>query len=135
MSEIFILDSSILIDDLRTGCHSSRIASLAGPLRLSSVVMAELWRGAISKFDREFLTQLARKRPLLTPTEKDWIVSGQVLGEIRRDKGYEARKLRELHFDVLIALTARTHGAKVITSNKADFELIWEFREFELEVW
>jgi len=33
-------------------------------------------------------------------------------------------KLRDMHFDVLIALTARNHGATVITSNKTDFELI-----------
>jgi predicted nucleic acid-binding protein len=36
---------------------------------------------------------------------------------------------------VLIALTARAHGAKVITSNRADFELIRKYREFRLEVW
>ena len=53
---------------------------------------------------------------------------------IQADRGFEPRKLRELHFDVLIALTARSHGAKVITSNRADFELIREYREFELEM-
>jgi predicted nucleic acid-binding protein len=36
---------------------------------------------------------------------------------------------------VLIALTARSHGAKLIASNRADFELIREYLEFELEVW
>jgi len=34
-----------------------------------------------------------------------------------------------------LALTARSHGAKLITSNRAGFELIREYREFELEVW
>jgi len=135
MSEIFILDSSILIDDLRTGRFSGQIASLSGLLRLSSVVLAELWRGAVSTFDREFSLELAEKRPVLTPTQKNWIESGQILAQIRRDRGFEAQKMRELHFDVLIALTARTHGAKLITSNRADFELIREYREFELEVW
>jgi predicted nucleic acid-binding protein len=102
---------------------------------LSSVVLAELWRGAVSTFDHEFLLELASKRPILTPTQKNWIESGQILAQIRRDRGFEPRKLRELHFDVLIALTARTHGAKLITSNRANFELIREYREFELEVW
>jgi predicted nucleic acid-binding protein len=36
---------------------------------------------------------------------------------------------------VLIALTARSYGARLITSNRVDFELIREYREFELEVW
>jgi predicted nucleic acid-binding protein len=42
--------------------------------------------------------------------------------------------VRDLHFDVLIALTARSNGARVITSNRADFELIREYRAFKLEV-
>jgi len=29
----------------------------------------------------------------------------------------------------------RSHGARPITSNLADFELIREYREFQLEVW
>jgi predicted nucleic acid-binding protein len=44
-------------------------------------------------------------------------------------------KLRDLHFDVLIALTARSHGARVITRNRADFELIYHYRRFQLEIW
>jgi hypothetical protein len=32
-------------------------------------------------------------------------------------------------------MTARAHGAKLITPNRGDFELIREVREFELEVW
>jgi predicted nucleic acid-binding protein len=51
------------------------------------------------------------------------------------DRGFEPSKLRDLHFDVLIALTARSHGAMLITSNRADFELIREYRDFNLEVW
>jgi predicted nucleic acid-binding protein len=135
MSEILILDSSILIEDFRTGRHSDRIASLGGFLRTSSVVLAELWRGALSPADRKLVAGLPKSRPILTPTENNWIESGQVLAEIRRDQDLEAPKLRGLHFDVLIALTARTNGARLITSNRADFELIREYRDFKLEVW
>jgi predicted nucleic acid-binding protein len=51
------------------------------------------------------------------------------------DKGFSPGKLRDLHFDVLIALSARNHGATVITSDKADFELIRHYKEFQLEIW
>ena len=44
-----------------------------------------------------------------------------MLRRIRADHGYHAGKLRDLHFDVLIALTARSYGARLITSNRADF--------------
>lgn len=64
-----------------------------------------------------------------------WLESGHILAKIKSDKGFESHKLRDLHFDVLIALTARAHGARLITSNRADFELIREYRGFELEVW
>jgi predicted nucleic acid-binding protein len=54
---------------------------------------------------------------------------------MRERHGFEPPKLRDLHFDVLIALTARAHGARLITSNRADFELIRKYRDFALEVW
>jgi predicted nucleic acid-binding protein len=135
MSEIVVFDTSVLIDNLRTGCYSRRIAGLHGVIRTSSVVLAELWRGATSPVDRQILQSLERSRPILTPTEKDWLESGRILAQIYADKGYEPKKLRGLHFDVLIALTARSYGARLIASNRADFELIREYRDFLLEVW
>jgi predicted nucleic acid-binding protein len=135
MSEIFILDTCVIIDDLRSGRHSLRIAELKGVLRISSVVLAELWRGATSPVDHKILQALERNHPIFTPTEKNWLESGLILSAIREDKGFEPAKLRNLHFDVLIALTARSHGATLITSNRADFELIRSYRAFELEIW
>ncbi len=72
---------------------------------------------------------------MLTPTEKNWLESGEILGQIRADRGFAADKLRDLHFDVLIALTARSHGARLITSNRADFEMINSYRKIQLEIW
>lgn len=135
MSEILIFDTSVLVDDLRTGRHQRKIQSTAGLLRTSSVVLAELWRGATSPAEERFLRTLEHNHPVLTPTKKNWLESGQILARIRAHMGVAPEKLRDLHFDVLIALTARSHGARVITSNRADFALIQRFRKFELEVW
>jgi predicted nucleic acid-binding protein len=135
VSDFVILDTSILIDDLRTGCHQQRVQSLTGLIRTSSVVLAELWRGATKPAEREFLRALGRNHPILTPTEKNWLESGQILGKIRADRGYTPEKLRDLHFDVLIALSARSHGARLITSNRIDFETINRYRKFELDIW
>jgi predicted nucleic acid-binding protein len=132
---ILILDSSVIIDDLRTLRHREKIRSLIGVIRTSSVVLAELWRGATKPSDREFLRILARNHPILTPTEKNWIESGEILARIRADRRFAPAKLRDLHFDVLIALTARSHGARLITTNRTDFELINRYREIKLEVW
>ena len=135
MSELYILDSSVIVNDLRTGCHCLRIAELKGILRTSSVVLAELRRGATSPVDHKILQALERNHPIFTPTEKNWLESGEILAAIRADKGFEPAKLRDLHFDLLIALTARSHGATLITSNRAGFELIRKYRGFKLEVW
>jgi predicted nucleic acid-binding protein len=54
---------------------------------------------------------------------------------MRTDKGFTPEKLRDLHFDLLIALTVRSFGARLITSNRGDFELIKSYRDFQLEVW
>lgn len=135
MSEILIFDTSVLIDELRTGRHQLKIQSITGLLRTSSVVLAELWRGASSPAERRFVRALEGNHPVLTPTKKNWIESGQVLAKVRANTGFTAEKLRDLHFDVLIALTARSHGARVITSNSTDFTLIQRYRTFELEVW
>lgn len=135
MSNLVILDTSIFISHVRTGCHQQRIESLTGLVRTSSVVLAELWRGATKASEREFLEALERNHPVLTPTEKNWLESGQILAQMSADKGFTPAKLRDLHFDVLIALTARSHGARLITSDRADFELINTYRSLQLEVW
>jgi predicted nucleic acid-binding protein len=135
MSDLVVLDTSILVDDLRSVRHRRKIESLTGLLRNSSVVLAELWRGASRPAEREFLRALSRNHPILTPTEKNWLESGRMLEAIRSDRGFSPDKLRDLHFDVLIALTARSHGARLITSNRADFELIHGYCKVKLEVW
>lgn len=135
VSDLVIFDTSVLIDDLRTGRHQRRIETLIGLIRTSSVVLAELWRGATKAAEKEFLRALGKNHPILTPTEKNWMESGQILGKIRADRGFQPDKLRDLHFDVLIALTARSHGARLITSNRGDFEVIHHYRKFQLEIW
>jgi predicted nucleic acid-binding protein len=134
-SSIVIFDTSVLIDHLRTGCHQKRIDSLTGLVRTSSVVLAELWRGATKSQEHKFLEALARNHPILTPTEKNWMESGQILGKIYAHKGFDPGKLRDLHFDVLIALTARSHGALLVTSNRSDFEMISSYKKLQLEIW
>ena len=135
MSDLIIFDTSVLVDQMRTGRHRRRIDTLNGLIRNSAVVMAELWRGVVTPAEREALRALGRNHPTLTPTEKNWLESGEILRQIRADLGFAADKLRDLHFDVLIALTARSHGARLITSNRADFEMIASYRKVLLEIW
>src|SRR5579863_6780793 len=135
MSDFVIFDTSVLVDELRTGRHRMRIESVEGLVRSSSVVLGELSRGAIGSAEYKFLRALASNHPVLTPTQKNWLECGEMLASIRADHGFTPGKLRDLHFDVLIALTARSYSARLITSNRADCELINRYRQIKLEVW
>lgn len=115
--------------------HAQRITSLDIPMRSSSVALAELWRGTTLAAEQKVLSEIKGNYPVLVPTANHWLESGQILAKMRADHGFEPKKLRDLHFDVLIALTARAHGARLITSNRVDFELIRTYRAFKLEVW
>ncbi len=130
-----IFDTSVFIDHLRTNKYEKNILSVSGLVRNSAVVLSELARGATKAEELAFIKALTQNHPILTPSEKNWLEAGEVLSKVRREKGYGPEKLRDLHFDVLIALTARNHGATVITSNQADFELIKRYRDFSLVVW
>jgi predicted nucleic acid-binding protein len=135
VSDLVIFDTSVLIDDLRSARHQEKIQSVSGLVRTSSIVLAELWRAATKLTEREFLRALARNHPILTPTEGNWLESGQILGKMCAQEGCTADRLSDLHFDVLIALTARSYGARLITSNGTDFERIRRHCKFQLEVW
>jgi len=135
MSSLVVFDTSIFVDYLRRDRHQQLLASLTGIIRTSAVVLAELWRGATKQQERKFLVQLEANHPVLVPSRSNWIESGKILADLRARHGFLPQKVRDLHFDVLIALTARSYGARLITSNGADFELIRSIRPFLLEVW
>ena len=125
----------MLVDEARTGRHRKQNEFLLGLIRISSVVLAELLRGVTRSAEHKFVRALARNHPILTPTEENWLESGEMLAKIRADQGFEPHKLRDLHFNVLIALTARSHDARLITSNRKDFELINRYCQTKLDVW
>ncbi len=64
MSNLVIFDTSIFIDHLRTGCHEARIESVAGLIRTSAVVLAELWRGATS--GRTYVSRKPLRKTILS---------------------------------------------------------------------
>ena len=128
MSRVAIFDTSIFIDYLRAGRHQDKIEQSAALIRNSSVVLSELWRGATKSKEYAFLRLLEKNYPVLTPSEKNWLESGQLLGTIYRENGFSPEKSRNLHFDVLIVLTAGSYGARVVAS-AGIAKSIWIFGE------
>ena len=98
---------------------------------LSSIALQELWAGAVSDGVARTLvavTSLAREHGrLVNPPVAAWVVSGQVIGAIAATRRIGAARLRTLRNDVLLAATAVTYDATLLTSNVKDFALIAEF--------
>ena len=98
-------------------------------------MVAELARGARSHQAKRFVEQLARNFPPVAPKEADWVRSGGIVRTLAERHGLDINKIRDIHFDVLIALTARRMGAHLITCNIRDFQAIRQLLAFKLICW
>jgi predicted nucleic acid-binding protein len=58
------------------------------------------------------------------PSVEDWWEAGKLIRPFGDAKGWDMNKRRGFQNDALIALTARRHGATVVTANRLDFELL-----------
>ena len=133
--KLAILDTSVYIDNFRTGRFAFRLLQAPYVIRCSAVVLHELLRGARPGLERRFVTDLMNRCRIISPTETHWIHAGELLNVMRRRQHYKANKLRELAFNVLIALTARSIGATLITCNEKDFQAIRRDLSFNLLCW
>ena len=130
-----ILDTSVYIENFRTARFTSQILRSPFVVRCSAVVVHELLRGARPGIERRFVIDLMNRCQVLTPTEAQWVHAADLLNAMRKREHYETNKLRDLAFDVLIALTARSIGATVITCNETDFQVIRRHLSFPLLCW
>jgi len=124
IGNLALLDTSVYIENFRTGRFTEELLHSPWVIRCSAVVLHELRRGARTALELRFAADLARKFRIITPTERHWLRSAEILSRIGGRKGYGQHKLREMVFDALIALSAREIGATLITLNREDFEEI-----------
>jgi predicted nucleic acid-binding protein len=134
-ANLAIFDTSVYIDNLRSGRFKQEILELKFVVRLSAVVLAELARGARSREMKRFVDDLGKNLRIIAPNEREWIQSGRIVSRLVAAKRFDIHKTREIHFDVLIALTARRIGACLITCNVDDFTAVREFLDFNLVCW
>ncbi len=135
-----LFDSSIYITALRRGDDAAlalrRLATDA-PLWLSSVVLEELYAGAIDR-DRHVVERLERDfdraKRILVPNLGDWTQAGKVLARLATKYHHEQIGQGRLTNDSLIAMSAARLGVTVITANERDFRRLAEFRPFQWKV-
>lgn len=125
-----LFDSSVYIGALRAGGDSALLLhrwAKESPLWLSSVVLEELYAGAIpagrktiEKLERDF----EKANRILVPILADWSFAGKILAVIGHTHGYEKIGKTRLSNDALIATSAARTGVEVITANRRDFALL-----------
>ena len=122
-----ILDADVYIRHYEGRQPSDTLAKLQRGfvIRQSSVVLSELRRGARTPAARRWVEQIHEGAAMRwAPTAADWWEAGRVVQVLGDRSGWGAAKRRDFQNDALIALTARRHGATVVTHNRSDFELL-----------
>jgi predicted nucleic acid-binding protein len=94
-------------------------------IRHSAVVLSKLRRGARTRDAESTVARLHELAPTIWgPGADDWWEAGRLIRTLGDAHDWDRNKRRAFQNDALIALTARAHGATVVTANRADFELL-----------
>ena len=138
-----IYDTSVYIEVLRSKPFAEAFRSryeIDLPLTFfNSVVVEELLAGATDSLRRATVEGLyrpfERSRCGVTPTQGVWKETGRLLGMMRGQRVDQRDRLTGSFVnDFLIAISAKSIGAKVVTLNADDFTLIRKYVPFVLEI-
>ena len=133
-----VIDTNIYVDWINHGRHEPILFAPETVKYLSAVVLMELRAGAFSRSDRRLLRRLEtafdRAGRLLTPSRGVFAEAGDALRKLQADRGYAVAGGHSIVSDVLIALSARSIGATVVTQNERDYRAIQSVRPFRLAV-
>lgn len=122
-----ILDTNVYIGHWERGLYEEMLETVrrAYIVRQSAVVLSELRRGARTPNAERLVANLFRLAPVhWEPTDGDWWEAGRLVRKIGDREGWDRNKRRDFQNDALIALTARRHGATVVTADVSDFGLL-----------
>jgi len=91
----------------------------------------ELLAGAFDPKEQKLIDQIARNFTVISVSERQWFLCGEVMMKLRRDKRIDRERVKGLLADILIAVSVRDTGAVLMTKNEKDFKLIREVYEFK----
>ena len=138
-----VYDTNVYIELLRSKRFAesfrSRYEANIPVTFFSSVVVQELLAGATDQLKLAAAVGLfrpfERTRRIVTPTHVVWRDAGRLLGEMRVTRRDRKDKLTGSFInDLLIALSARGIGARLVTLNSDDFATIRKFTPLSLEI-
>jgi predicted nucleic acid-binding protein len=133
----FVCDTSTYI--------SRKLSELPDNFLFSSIVLMELMASANDDAQRKIYEQVhrayAKDNSLIVPDENDWLMASKVLywlsqGRRRSSKGQALRlkpgASQRMAMDVLLAVSAKSYDAMVVTENWNDFKAIQHYYKFKL---
>jgi predicted nucleic acid-binding protein len=136
--ERVVIDTNLYIGWFNQGQYESVLFQREAVKYLSAVVLMELAAGAFSARDRRLVREVTsafvKVGRILVPTVGVYEEAGGLLRQLPESGGYTLANAHGLVNDVLIALSARSIGATVITQNKRDFAAIQTMRPFKLSL-
>jgi len=122
-----VIDTSVYIGHWERGLYADTLTEVrkAFVVRHSAVVLSELRRGARTRDAAKTIARLHDLAPdIWEPTAKDWWETGRIIRTVGDARDWDPSKRRDFQNDALIAVTARAHGATVVTANREDFEIL-----------
>lgn len=130
-----VYDTCLYIDFLRNRKNEGFFLDRNQIRFLSPVVMMELLAGSKTNKEKNGLKHLfkpyIKSDRIIQLGLKEYFQAGEILSKIRKKEG--AVKPGFSH-DVLIALSASSLGATLLTANKKDFERIKKVHPYKLEI-
>ena len=133
-----LIDTNVYIDWINSRWHEDVVFQRDAVKYLSSVVLMELRAGARSASDRRLVRQVEvpfeKAGRIVVPSQTVFADAGDTLRRLRTVRGHQIVANPSIVGDVLIALSARSIGATVVTQNERDFRAIQTIRPFPLLV-
>jgi predicted nucleic acid-binding protein len=132
-----VIDTNVYVDWLNKGRYEGVLFQRDAVKFLSAVVLMELRAGAFSRGDRRIVQRLEtgfeRAGRILTPSQALFAEAGDTLRRLQV-AGYKIGGSHSIANDVLIALSARSIGATVVTQKERDYRAIERIRSFRLTI-
>ena len=133
-----VIDTNIYIDWFNAGRHETILFERDTVKYLSDVVRMELRAGAFSSSDRRIVRRVesafGKAGLVLLPSHAVFAEAGDVLRRLQIRRDFSIETSHSIVGDVLIALSARSIGATVVTQNQRHFRAIQAVRPFQLVI-
>lgn len=133
-----VIDTNIYIDWLNDGRYEEVLFQSDAVKHLSGIVLMELRAGAVAASDRRALQRIEsafeKSGRVLLPSRAVFVAAGDALRRLQARRGFQIAASHSIVNDVLIALSARSIGASVVTQNERDYRAIQAVAPFQLLV-